>query len=497
MTSRSAIANAAPRPRRGLRRSAHDADVDLASQWSASTDDIGVAATTSTSTAPRSATTTATSFTFTGLACSTTYSSASRRSTPPAMSPPRALRPHRLRCATGPSGLVAAYAFDEGAGRRRRRRLGQRPPGTISGATWTSGRYGGALSFNGSNASVDLRQSRHLLQTGFTLEAWVQKADAARKDVAVVGTWAGQRRRCSGSTTLLPALPPDPRRRLLGLSRLRHGSDRGRVAAPRRHLRRDDRPLLHRRLRGRLPRRLRQRRQLQHLADRRLRRRPVGFFDGLIDDVRIYGRALSASEIQTDMNQPAMSSAGRDASDSAGRWPRPAASGRRPLLEAATDNVGVTSTTSTGRRRRLHPARRTGSRSHGHELHRYRPRRRHVLLQGRRRGRRRQRRSAVERGERDGRCRHDSRRQCRSMHRAGGGDGQRTVNGDCERGRRRRRRRRAVQARRSKPRGRGHEQPVFRRRGTRAAEINGAHTLTCCGPRQRGNTTTSTPSRWR
>ena len=31
---------------------------------------------------------------------------------------------------------------------------------------------------------------------------------------------------------------------------------------------------------------------------------PGGFFDGLIDDVRIYNRALSASEIQTDMAQP-------------------------------------------------------------------------------------------------------------------------------------------------------------------------------------------------
>ena len=31
---------------------------------------------------------------------------------------------------------------------------------------------------------------------------------------------------------------------------------------------------------------------------------PGGFFDGLIDDVRIYDHALSAGEIQDDMDEP-------------------------------------------------------------------------------------------------------------------------------------------------------------------------------------------------
>ena len=45
----------------------------------------------------------------------------------------------------------------------------------------------------------------------------------------------------------------------------------------------------------------RQRRRLEHWRIGAYGSPAGGFFDGLIDNVRIYGRALSASEIQTDM----------------------------------------------------------------------------------------------------------------------------------------------------------------------------------------------------
>jgi hypothetical protein len=46
--------------------------------------------------------------------------------------------------------------------------------GTISGATWTtSGKYGDALTFNGANALVTINNAPSLqLTTGMTLEAW-------------------------------------------------------------------------------------------------------------------------------------------------------------------------------------------------------------------------------------------------------------------------------------------------------------------------------------
>ena len=84
-------------------------------------------------------------------------------------------------------------------GHRAERSSGNGHNGTISGATWTTGHDGGALSFDGTSASVDLGALGTFYQSGFTLEAWVKK-QSAKKDVGVVGSWNGAAR-CSGSTT--------------------------------------------------------------------------------------------------------------------------------------------------------------------------------------------------------------------------------------------------------------------------------------------------------
>ncbi|MGH9371568.1 MAG: hypothetical protein ACRD15_08570 [Vicinamibacterales bacterium] len=51
-------------------------------------------------------------------------------------------------------GLVAAWAFDENAGTTAADATGGGHNGTVSNATWTAGRYGAALSFNGSSSIV-------------------------------------------------------------------------------------------------------------------------------------------------------------------------------------------------------------------------------------------------------------------------------------------------------------------------------------------------------
>jgi chitodextrinase len=73
-----------------------------------------------------------------------------------------------------PTGLVAAYSFDAGSGTTATDVSGNGNTGTIANATWTTGKFGGALSFNGTNAWVTVPDSSSLhLSSGMTLEAWV------------------------------------------------------------------------------------------------------------------------------------------------------------------------------------------------------------------------------------------------------------------------------------------------------------------------------------
>jgi hypothetical protein len=74
-----------------------------------------------------------------------------------------------------PAGLVAAYNFNEGSGATTTDRSGNGQTGTLSGASWTaSGKYGKALAFNGVNNWLTVNDSNLLdLTTAMTLEAWV------------------------------------------------------------------------------------------------------------------------------------------------------------------------------------------------------------------------------------------------------------------------------------------------------------------------------------
>jgi PKD repeat protein len=89
-----------------------------------------------------------------------------------------------------PSGLVAAYSFDEGSGSTVNDLSGNGNTGTITAATWTTGKLGGALNFNGSSAMVTVNNSSSLaLSSGMTLEAWVYPtALGGWRDVIYKGT---------------------------------------------------------------------------------------------------------------------------------------------------------------------------------------------------------------------------------------------------------------------------------------------------------------------
>ena len=71
------------------------------------------------------------------------------------------------------TGLVAAYGFSEGTGTVVQSAVGSFP-GTISGAVWTTGKFGNALAFDGVNDWVTVAgASPFNLTTGMTLQAWV------------------------------------------------------------------------------------------------------------------------------------------------------------------------------------------------------------------------------------------------------------------------------------------------------------------------------------
>src|SRR5262249_40455796 len=71
-----------------------------------------------------------------------------------------------------PSGLVAAYGFNEGSGTSVTDASGNGNNGTVSNTTWsTAGKFGGALQFNGSSSLVTVPDSASLhLSSGMTLE---------------------------------------------------------------------------------------------------------------------------------------------------------------------------------------------------------------------------------------------------------------------------------------------------------------------------------------
>jgi glucose/arabinose dehydrogenase/fibronectin type 3 domain-containing protein len=92
------------------------------------------------------------------------------------------------------TGLVAAYSFDAGIGSTLADASGSGNNGTISGPTWsTQGRTGGALSFDGVNDLVSIPDASSLdLTTGMTLEAWVRPAAVTNWRTVVLKEQPGQ-----------------------------------------------------------------------------------------------------------------------------------------------------------------------------------------------------------------------------------------------------------------------------------------------------------------
>jgi hypothetical protein len=204
------------------------------------------------------------------------------------------------------AGPIAAYNFDAGSGTTLADVSGNSNNGTITGATWsTSGKYGSALSFNGTSNLVSVADSALLhLTAGMTLEAWVFPTintgtrDLIIKEGSNVDIYNMYARNdagnsegnvfVGGSNKVANSNPPainvwthlattfDGTNVKLFVNGVQaaSGAAAGSIGASTGFLRIGGNNLW------------------------------GEWFQGRIDDVRIYNRALSAAEITTDMNTP-------------------------------------------------------------------------------------------------------------------------------------------------------------------------------------------------
>jgi PKD repeat protein len=223
-----------------------------------------------------------------------------------------------ITVANGAGGLVAAYGFEESSGAGVTDASGNGNNGTISGAATraATGRFGKALSFDGTSALVTVNDSASLeLTTAMTLEAWVyltvtgpdwqsvvfKPIDASSISYVLQGvsqpSKAPSLGTSVGSANLLAptALPTNAWSHLAatydGATMTLYVNGQ-RVAS----------------------------RAQTGVMGTSTQALTIGgnslfgaYWTGLIDEVRIYNRALTASEIQTDMNTPVVGTSTRPA----------------------------------------------------------------------------------------------------------------------------------------------------------------------------------------
>lgn len=202
-----------------------------------------------------------------------------------------------------PLGLVAAYGFNEGTGTVVADQSGGTNNGTIGTATWTSGgKYGNALTFNGTSARVTVADASALdLTNAMTLEAWVRPT--------ALGGWRDVIYKGANDIYYLMASSDNSTPALGGT--FAPAAVRGGASLPLNswvHLAGT--------YDGATLRLFTNGVQVSSLAQSGPIQTSTGaltiggdstygqYFAGQIDEVRIYNRALSAAEIQTDMNTP-------------------------------------------------------------------------------------------------------------------------------------------------------------------------------------------------
>ncbi len=209
------------------------------------------------------------------------------------------------------SGQIAAYALDAGSGSVAADSSGNGLNGTLHGATWTTGKYGKGLSFNGNGNYVDLGNPSALqLTSSSTWSAWVYATGDPADDGQIIAKsndskgWQLKTSPDTGAHRFAVDLGASVQRNsniIRQLNTWYHVA--GVYNATARTLDiyvngvLDDGILT-----GTVPAS-----NPNASVSAAIGRRTGGsgyYFQGVIDEVRVYNRALSQAEIQSDMNAP-------------------------------------------------------------------------------------------------------------------------------------------------------------------------------------------------
>ena len=277
-----------------------------------------------------------------------------------------------------PAGRLAGWAFNESLGTTVNDVTGNGNAATLQNEpTWTAGKYGGGLRFDGVNDFLTVLNSPSLNFSGteMTLSMWINPLGGVGDQVPFGKFWSGTMASpfyqyglellggstpnlfigtASGAVTASMGSP-------LTLGQWSHLAIAFNGTQARFYVNGNlvSSPSLSASItRARLP------------AAHGSRREAHQFFNGTLDDVRLYNRAQSQTEVQTDMNTP-LSAPAFDPTAPSVTITSPAndavVSGNRTITADAADDVGVAGVqfyvdgTPLGPRTRLLPMRPTGT----------------------------------------------------------------------------------------------------------------------------------------